>query len=58
MSQDTTSLPAFLLLEDGTFFKGKSFGKTGTTGGGVMLYYRNDGIPGNFYGSQLYRGRC
>jgi len=33
MPQDTTSHPAFLLLEDGTLFTGKSFGKKGTTGG-------------------------
>src|ERR1700748_1867735 len=33
MPQDKTSHPAYLLLEDGTLFTGKSFGKIGTTGG-------------------------
>jgi carbamoyl-phosphate synthase small subunit len=35
--------PAYLLLEDGTLFKGKSFGKTGTSGGEICF---NTGMTG------------
>ena len=35
--------PAWLLLEDGTFFKGKSFGAAGTTGGEICF---NTGMTG------------
>jgi len=35
--------PAYLLLEDGTLFKGKSFGKIGTTGGELCF---NTGMTG------------
>jgi carbamoyl-phosphate synthase small subunit len=35
--------PAFLLLEDGTFFKGKSFGASGTSGGELCF---NTGMTG------------
>ena len=38
-----TSKPAFLLLEDGTFFKGKSFGASGTSGGELCF---NTGMTG------------
>jgi len=38
-----THAPAFLLLEDGTLFKGKSFGATGTSGGEICF---NTGMTG------------
>lgn len=37
------SIPAYLLLEDGTFFKGKSFGAQGTSGGELCF---NTGMTG------------
>lgn len=43
MLQDTPSTEAYLLLEDGTLFKGKSFGKIGTTGGELCF---NTGMTG------------
>lgn len=39
----STSVPAWLLLEDGTFFKGKSFGAKGTSGGEICF---NTGMTG------------
>lgn len=38
-----SSIPAYLLLEDGTFFKGKSFGAQGTSGGELCF---NTGMTG------------
>lgn len=38
-----THTPAYLLLEDGTYFKGKSFGATGTSGGEICF---NTGMTG------------
>ena len=42
-AETTSSKPAFLLLEDGTFFKGKSFGAPGTSGGEICF---NTGMTG------------
>ncbi len=42
-AQTISSKPAFLLLEDGTFFKGKSFGASGTSGGEICF---NTGMTG------------
>jgi len=36
-AETTTSIPAYLLLEDGTYFKGKSFGAAGTSGGEICF---------------------
>src|SRR5919205_385733 len=38
-----TQQDAFLLLQDGTFFQGKAFGKTGTTTGEICF---NTGMTG------------
>ena len=38
-----TQQDAFLLLQDGTFFKGKAFGKTGTATGEICF---NTGMTG------------
>lgn len=43
MSQENQQSDAYLLLEDGTLFKGKSFGKQGTTGGELCF---NTGMTG------------
>lgn len=43
MPTETSTSPAYLLLEDGTLFKGKSFGKKGTTGGEICF---NTGMTG------------
>jgi carbamoyl-phosphate synthase small subunit len=43
MSAQTNNGPAWLLLEDGTLFKGKSFGAKGTTGGEICF---NTGMTG------------
>jgi carbamoyl-phosphate synthase small subunit len=43
MTQDTQYASAYLLLEDGTIFKGKSFGQKGTAGGEVCF---NTGMTG------------
>lgn len=43
MQQDPLTTTAYLLLEDGTLFKGKSFGKIGTTGGELCF---NTGMTG------------
>lgn len=42
-SAQNTSSPAWLLLEDGTLFKGKSFGAKGTSGGEICF---NTGMTG------------
>lgn len=42
MAEDTTT-HAYLLLEDGSYFKGKAFGATGTTGGEICF---NTGMTG------------
>lgn len=42
-AETNLSKPAFLLLEDGTFFKGKSFGASGTSGGELCF---NTGMTG------------
>ena len=48
--------PAFLLLEDGSFFSGKSLGKIGTTGGEVCF---NTGMTGyqEIYSDPSYFGQ-
>lgn len=43
MTQDTQYASAYLLLEDGTLFKGKSFGQKGTAGGEICF---NTGMTG------------
>jgi len=43
MPTETNTSAAYLLLEDGTLFKGKSFGKKGTTGGEICF---NTGMTG------------
>jgi carbamoyl-phosphate synthase small subunit len=43
MPTQTESAPAYLLLEDGTYLKGKSFGAKGTTGGEICF---NTGMTG------------
>jgi carbamoyl-phosphate synthase small subunit len=43
MPTETITSPAYLLLEDGTLFKGKSFGMKGTTGGEICF---NTGMTG------------
>lgn len=43
MNQSHTDVPAWLLLEDGTLYKGKSFGARGTTGGELCF---NTGMTG------------
>ncbi|RYD54740.1 MAG: carbamoyl-phosphate synthase small subunit [Sphingobacteriales bacterium] len=43
MSAQSNNSPAWLLLEDGTLFKGKSFGAKGTTGGEICF---NTGMTG------------
>lgn len=43
MRKEIASQPAYLLLEDGTFFVGKAFGATGTTGGEICF---NTGMTG------------
>jgi len=42
-TQTNTHTPAYLLLEDGTYFKGKSFGAKGTSGGEICF---NTGMTG------------
>lgn len=43
MLQENTTTSAYLLLEDGTLFKGKAYGKIGTTGGEICF---NTGMTG------------
>src|ERR1035437_8396146 len=43
MTSTLTNTPAWLLLEDGTLFKGKSFGAKGTAGGEICF---NTGMTG------------
>jgi len=43
MSQESSIQNAYLLLQDGTLFKGKAFGKIGTTGGELCF---NTGMTG------------
>lgn len=43
MNHSHTDVPAWLLLEDGTLYKGKSFGARGTTGGELCF---NTGMTG------------
>src|ERR1043165_226515 len=43
MNQSHTDVPAWLLLEDGTLYKGKSFGARGTAGGELCF---NTGMTG------------
>ncbi len=43
MNTSRTIVPAWLLLKDGTIFKGKSFGATGTSGGEICF---NTGMTG------------
>src|SRR5690606_4878534 len=43
MQQEMPTTSAYLLLEDGTLFKGTSFGKIGTTGGELCF---NTGMTG------------
>lgn len=42
-SENSTHTSAYLLLQDGTLFKGKSYGKIGTTGGEICF---NTGMTG------------
>lgn len=42
-SENSTHTTAYLLLQDGTLFKGKSYGKNGTTGGEICF---NTGMTG------------
>jgi carbamoyl-phosphate synthase small subunit len=63
MPQDTNTLPAYLLLEDGTLFKGKSFGKTGTTGGELcfttgMTGYQEIFTDPSYTGQMLIMSTC
>jgi carbamoyl-phosphate synthase small subunit len=63
MPQDTTSRPAFLLLEDGTLFTGKSFGKSGTTGGELcfttgMTGYQEIFTDPSYTGQMLIMSTC
>jgi carbamoyl-phosphate synthase small subunit len=63
MPQDTTSRPAFLLLEDGTLFTGKSFGKIGTTGGELcfttgMTGYQEIFTDPSYTGQMLIMSTC
>lgn len=63
MPQDTISHPAFLLLEDGTLFKGKSFGKKGTTGGELcfttgMTGYQEIFTDPSYTGQMLIMSTC
>lgn len=63
MPQDTISRPAFLLLEDGTLFTGKSFGKTGTTGGELcfttgMTGYQEIFTDPSYTGQMLIMSTC
>lgn len=63
MPQDTTSRPAFLLLEDGTLFAGKSFGKIGTTGGELcfttgMTGYQEIFTDPSYTGQMLIMSTC
>jgi len=43
MLQENNTTPAYLLLQDGTLFKGKAYGKIGTTGGEICF---NTGMTG------------
>lgn len=43
LTEQNKTTPAMLLLEDGTLFEGKSFGKTGTAGGEICF---NTGMTG------------
>lgn len=64
MPQDTTtSHPAYLLLEDGTLFTGKSFGKKGTTGGELcfttgMTGYQEIFTDPSYTGQMLIMSTC
>lgn len=63
MHQDFVSPPAFLLLEDGTIFKGKSFGKIGTSGGELcfttgMTGYQEVFTDPSYTGQMLVMSTC
>ncbi len=63
MPQDTITRPAFLLLHDGTLFKGKSFGKIGTSGGELcfttgMTGYQEIFTDPSYTGQMLIMSTC
>jgi len=63
MPQEITSQPAYLLLEDGTLFKGKSFGRKGTTGGELcfttgMTGYQEIFTDPSYTGQMLIMSTC
>ncbi len=63
MPQDTNTRNAYLLLEDGTLFKGKSFGKIGTTGGELcfttgMTGYQEIFTDPSYTGQMLIMSTC
>lgn len=63
MSQEASMQNAYLLLQDGTLFKGKAFGKIGTTGGELCF---NTGMTGyqevftdpSYSGQMLIMNNC
>ncbi len=63
MPQNTTTHPAYLLLEDGTLFKGKSFGQIGTSGGELcfttgMTGYQEIFTDPSYTGQMLIMSTC
>lgn len=63
MPQEKTSQTAYLLLEDGTLFTGKSFGKIGTTGGELcfttgMTGYQEIFTDPSYTGQMLIMSTC
>lgn len=63
MLQDQNTRSAYLLLEDGTLFKGKSFGKAGTTGGELcfttgMTGYQEIFTDPSYTGQMLIMSTC
>jgi carbamoyl-phosphate synthase small subunit len=63
MLQETPSRTAILLLEDGTIFKGKSFGTIGTTGGELcfttgMTGYQEIFTDPSYTGQMLIMSTC
>jgi carbamoyl-phosphate synthase small subunit len=63
MPQEKTSQTAYLLLEDGTLFTGKSFGKLGTTGGELcfttgMTGYQEIFTDPSYTGQMLIMSTC
>lgn len=63
MPQETATTPAYLLLEDGTLFKGKSYGTIGTTGGELcfttgMTGYQEIFTDPSYTGQMLIMSTC